>query len=396
MNLLFVNDIPFNPIGGGLERVTDVLSKELIKRGHNVYYLCGKLPDSKLFLLDYPFPAKLFQLPNFGLFGDSGNVEFCKKLLEDCKIDIVVNQRGLGGWFNDLLHITNTKKVSVIHSTPEANIVMPLNEIIEYSAPPLVGLKRIVKKTFPSLIKAYKKKKITNEATSKYNELALHSSAIVTLSKADEGILKHLIKVPNQIEIVSIPNPNTFSIAEVSFASKEKEVLYVGRLKKDEKEPMRLIEIWKSLERKFPNWRLRIVGDGREKENMQQKVKSYNLKNVFFEGRQSDVAQYYKKASFICLTSNFEGWGMVLTEGMQYGCIPMTFNNYGAAYEIIDDGINGCLIPAFSLKHYRNRLAELMLDDKKRNTMMVAAKEKVEEFSVENVVEKWEDLFRSL
>ena len=70
------------------------------------------------------------------------------------------------------------------------------------------------------------------------------------------------------------------------------------------------------------------------KENMQQKVKSYNLKNVFFEGRQSDVAQYYKKASFICLTSNFEGWGMVLTEGMQYGCIPMTFNNYGAAYEI--------------------------------------------------------------
>ena len=396
MNLLFVNDIPFNPIGGGLERVTDVLSKELIKRGHNVYYLCGKLPDSRLFLLDYPFPAKLFQLPNFGLFGDNENVEFYKKLLEDCKIDIVVNQRGLGGWFNGLLRITNSKKVSVIHSTPKANIVVTLNKIIQHSAPPLSGLKQIIKKTFPFIIKFYWEKKITKGEILNYNELAHNSNAIVTLSKADVGILKKLIKVPNQAEFGSIPNPNTFTATEVSLELKEKEVLYVGRLEKDEKEPMRLIEIWKSLERKFPNWRLRIVGDGGEKENMQQKVKSYNLKNVFFEGRQSDVAQYYKKASFICLTSNFEGWGMVLTEGMQYGCIPMTFNNYGAAYEIIDDGINGCLIPAFSLKHYRNRLAELMLDDKKRNTMMVAAKEKVEEFSVETVADKWEALFRSL
>ena len=82
---------------------------------------------------------------------------------------------------------------------------------------------------------------------------------------------------------------------------------------------------------------------------------------------------------------------MVLTEGMQYGCTPMTFNNYGAVYEIADDGRNGCLISTFSLKHYRNRLVELMSEDKNHNVMLVDSKEKEEEFSVENVVNKWED-----
>ena len=57
---------------------------------------------------------------------------------------------------------------------------------------------------------------------------------------------------------------------------------------------------------------------------------------------------YYKKASFICLTSNFEGWGMSLVEGMSYGCVPIVLNSFqatdafipciliGSSYEAID------------------------------------------------------------
>ena len=87
---------------------------------------------------------------------------------------------------------------------------------------------------------------------------------------------------------------------------------------------------------------------------------------------------------------------MVLTEGMQYGCIPITFNNYGAASDIIDDNINGCLIPAFDLEQYAARLSELMSNDNKRIEMSKAAIEKVKLFSVENTANKWEKLFQSL
>lgn len=86
---------------------------------------------------------------------------------------------------------------------------------------------------------------------------------------------------------------------------------------------------------------------------------------------------------------------MVITEGMQYGCIPLTFKSYGAAYDVIDDGVNGCLIPAFDLKVYANRLSELMSDDQRRLKMSKAAIEKVRRFSVENVVDKWEELLNS-
>ena len=85
MNILFVNNIPFNPIGGGVERVTDILTKELVKRGYTIYYLCGKLPDSKLYLLNYAYPAKLFQLPHFGMFDNDENISYYKQLQDELK-----------------------------------------------------------------------------------------------------------------------------------------------------------------------------------------------------------------------------------------------------------------------------------------------------------------------
>lgn len=396
MNILFVNDIPFNPIGGGIERVTDVLTKEFLRRGYRVYYLCAKLPESKLYLLDYAFPAKLYQLPNYGFFNNEVNILFYKQLQSELNIDVVINQRGLSGWFNGLLSITDAKVVSVIHSTPDSDIIVFLNKLIERTVPPFAGVKKILKKLFPSLIASYWRNNIVNELRTKYNELASYSEVIVTLSERYIDTLNHFINIPYQARVVSIPNPTTFSVVDASFELKEKIVLYVGRIDKEQKEPMRLLKIWKCLYRKFPDWQLQIIGDGDEREKMEEYVKVHKLKNVFFEGRQSDVSQFYRKASFICLTSNFEGFPMVIIEGMQYGCIPLTFQSYGAAYDVIDDGVNGCLIPAFDLKIYANRLSELMLEDEKRIKMSAAAIEKVRTFSVENVVDKWEEVLMKI
>ena len=396
MNILFVNNIPFNPIGGGIERVTDILTRELLKRGYTVYYLCARVPESERHLLDYTFPVKLYQLPEYGLFNKEENIEFYRQLQTELNIDVVVNQRGAWGLFNDLLSISKAPILSVIHSIPDCGVTISLSNLIERTVPPFACVKKIVKKAFAPIILLYWRNALARILSVKYNELALYSNSIITLSERYINILSRFINVLHQAKLVSIPNPTTFSIADTSFELKEKIVLYVGRLEKDEKEPMRLIKIWEYLDSRFPNWQLKIVGEGAEKKKMQEYVMSHNLKNVFFEGRQSDVSHFYNKASFICLTSNFEGWGMTLTEGMQYGCIPFTFNNYGAAYDIIDDGVNGCLIPAFDLKKYANRLSELMSDDKKRLNMSKAAAEKVKVFSVEKVVDKWEMLFKSL
>ena len=396
MNILFVNNIPFNPIAGGLERVTDILAKELVKRGYVVYYLCGKLSSSSLYLLNYDFPARLFLLPNDDFFYNNDNIIFYKKLLSDLNIDVVINQRGLGGWFNNLLHITEPKIISVIHSVPDGDIKLKLSMLDRYTVPPFVWFKKVVKKyVYPLGLSPYKFK-YRRDTKIKYNELAQYSDAIVTLSEGDINILKSYITITPNALMTSIPNPNTFDVAEFNFDKTDKVVLYVGRLNKEEKNPIRLLKVWELLHKKHKDWCLKIVGDGPEASNMQEYVKTHRLTNVFFEGKQSDVAAYYREASFVCLTSNFEGWGMALTEGMQYGCIPFTFNNYSAASDIIDDSVNGCLIPAFNLRKYANKLSKLMQTDEERIQMSECAKEKVEQFSVANIVNKWEILFHKL
>ena len=87
---------------------------------------------------------------------------------------------------------------------------------------------------------------------------------------------------------------------------------------------------------------------------------------------------------------------MTLTEGMQWGCIPITFNSYAAAADIIDDGINGCLITPFNLREYATRLSELMRDENKRYVMSLAAQAKSRKFDVSNICVKWQALLTEL
>ena len=396
MNILFINDIPFNPIAGGLERVTDVLAKELSRRGYIIYYLYKRLTNSQLYLLSYDFPVQLYELPNYGLFENEENVAYYKYLQSHLKIDVVINQRGLCGMFNSFLPITQTKVISVIHSVPDADVLIFLSKLEDLSTPPCVAFKKFIKKLFRSWVTSYWRRKALVDLENKYNELVLYSDAIVMLTDGYIDEIKRLICVHSKSKFAAIPNPNTFNVLDVDLKEKENVVLYVGRLTKLEKEPLRMLRIWEYLGSKHKNWKLMIVGEGDEKNKMQEFVERRGLKNVIFEGRQYNVSQYYRIASFVCLTSNFEGWGMVLTEGMQYGCIPLTFNNYDAAHVIIDDGLNGCLIPAFNLKRYAMRLSELMSDENRRVEMSKAAIEKVKEFSVENIVDKWENLLNNL
>lgn len=396
MKILFVSDSPFNPIVGGLERVTDVLTKELQKRGHSVFYLCAKIHPSKSDLLAYEYPAPLYQLPEYGLFDNAKNGAYYKSLQQSLNIDIVINQRGLGGKFNSLLSLTEAKLVSVIHSIPDGDTEIFLNNVIRNTTPPFLQIKKTAKRLTLPILRLYWRKRALLEQKVKYQELAYYSDAIVTLSSKDGTLLQSQIENENLTRIISIPNPNTFEETQVIADKKQRVLLYVGRLTKAEKEPIRLLKIWRHLHNCYPDWQLKIVGDGEARDSMEKYVATQHLENVVFEGRKSDVAKYYREASFVCLTSNFEGWGMALTEGMQYGCIPCTFNNYGAAFEIIDDGVNGCLIPAFDLKNYADRLSELMSNDQKRIQMAQVSIQKVAKFSVENVVDKWEHLFQDI
>lgn len=398
MRILFVNNIPFNPVLGGIGRVTDILTKGLIAKGeYEIYYLCGKVESQDKYQLNYNYPVPLYTLPE-SVFKDSEtNQDFYKRLLEELEIDVVLNQRGLGSGFDKMMGIGNVKKVSVLHTKPNAKINHDLSRMLLFSKTPKEQIKKIIKLLLYPYFYLKTKYKAKQYLKNTYRELVRCSDAIVLLSDNDKKeFLSNGIDMGDKI-LCGIPNPNTFSIDnKVSIEAKENIVLYVGRLDPFDKNVMALIKVWSKLYKKHPMWKLVLVGDGADKNRIEEYVREKRIKNVYLEGVKDNVAGYYSKASFICLTSNFEGWGMALTEGMQYGCIPFTFNNYGAASDIIDDGINGCLIPAYDLKKYAFRLSELMLDADRRLEMSMAAIEKVDKFSVENVADMWDKLFQRL
>ena len=164
----------------------------------------------------------------------------------------------------------------------------------------------------------------------------------------------------------------------------------------DQKRPDRMIDAWKTIYRKFPDWNLLMIGDGNDKEKIMQYAKKQHIGNIQFTGN-AKLDNYYKKAEILCMTSSFEGFGLVLTEALQNGIIPIAFDSYNAVRDIIDDGLTGMLIKPFSIESYAKHLSILMSDTSLRDTMRENIRNKdLYSFSEENVYNKWIILFNQL
>lgn len=392
MNVLFINNIPFNPSLGGIERVTDILTKSLIKKGYNIFYLCGLVESREM--LNYDFPVPMHTLPEKGLFLSTQNKEFFYNYITKNKIDILINQRGLEPLFSPALEYNFIKKISVLHSKPSASlkqkIFFPANNYKSI-------VKNIIIFSLYPIIYLYKRYKASKKLSNHFNYISNKSDAIVLLSELykNEFLYYYNTKRIN-IPIYGIPNPNTYPTQKNKLNNKENIILYVGRLEETDKNPMVLLKIWEKLHEKHLDWKLIYVGEGSQKTKLQTYTIKKRIKNVYFEGRKKDPTNYYKQASFICLTSNFEGWPMVLTEGMTFGCIPFAFNSFQAVKDIIDDNINGCIINAFDSKEYISRLEKLIIDKDERKRMSKASQIKAQQFEVSQIIDKWETLFNIL
>lgn len=389
MKILFVSDSMFCPSLGGIERVTDIIVRELSKREkYEFAYLAEKETNSL-----YDYPAQCYYLPWDGGFENPDNVVFYKNLLIENHIDLVVNQRGWKPFMDSVIGVCDIPTISVVHSVLMAALKIHMAECMRHNNT-FDGWWRYCVKVllyFPYRVIKYCSYRFM--LTKHYRDISERSKAVIFLSYKDEGDFIRLV-TPNVCKTIVIPNP--IELPKNSNVGKKKQILYVGRLCKSEKNPIRLIRIWRRLFKRFTDWELVIVGEGDEGAHMKTYVRRNAIERVLFEGYKEDVSNYYATASVVCLTSNFEGWGMALSEGMSYGCIPFTFDNYGAARDIIDNGVNGFLIKPFSERQYSNRLAEIMMNDKKRIQMSENALMKSKVFAVKDVCNIWDRAFEEI
>ena len=160
----------------------------------------------------------------------------------------------------------------------------------------------------------------------------------------------------------------------------------------------RVVEAWEQVFNKYPDWKLVVVGDGPEKKSLQDYVHLKDIKRVQFEGFKKEApTEFYRKASILLLTSDLEGFGLVVIEGMIYGVVPIVYGSYSAIYDIIENEKSGYITrPPYQKVNTVQHLEELINDNKLRNTMSWEAQKRAQIFSVESIVDKWQDMFKEL
>lgn len=157
--------------------------------------------------------------------------------------------------------------------------------------------------------------------------------------------------------------------------------------------------MWALLENVFPNWKFTIVGDGPTLNDLKEEVHRLGLKRVCFTGFCNPL-DYYNRASLLLLTSEFEGFPLVLLEAMSNGCIPVVYGSFSSVYDIINSGKDGVIVPyrkdGFRATDVANELKMLMTNKMKILEMADAASRKSKQFTVDTIYQLWLKEFNEL
>lgn len=143
-----------------------------------------------------------------------------------------------------------------------------------------------------------------------------------------------------------------------SYILKEKEQLIgvcVARLA-PEKGLFTLLNVAKELEGEVV---FQIVGDGPQREGIENYMREHQIKNVQLVGFQKDVRPFLEQADFFILTSEWEAMGIVIVEAMAYR-LPVIASRVGGIPELVIEGEGGYLCDVGDVNDFVDKVNGLM------------------------------------
>lgn len=385
MNILIISFDADPPHYGGVATMTNLLAQEFIKRGHTC--CLGYTEKSE-------YPSSFFK-DKILLSWD--NVHTIKEYATSHQFDIILSQFiSIDYKLISLLKVPKTKVISVYHSRPMLHGLQ------------LAGLLNIIEKSNNWLYKLYTAAKIPllpiykiigkhKEKRSFYNAYQ-YSDKLVLLSKYFFPALKKILPHADIQKIAFIGNPVVFDecypIEDLN--EKKKKILVVCSVVKIKRIPI-ILKIWQAIENDpaYDDWSFTFVGNGNQFNQIIEKAQKMQLKRITFTGFASPLP-YYKESSIMLMTSQYEGWPMVLMEGQQMGVVPICYNSFESLQEIIDHEQNGIIIPNNNINTFITKLKYLMSNHKERNIMARNAISSSQKHSKANTIEKYLYIFNNL
>lgn len=213
----------------------------------------------------------------------------------------------------------------------------------------------------------------------------------VVLTNEDRGYwgaLPNIEVIPNAAMMVG----NKYS--DVS----NKRVIAVGRLDY-QKGFDRLIRTWKRVQSFgwFDDWRLDIFGQGEWEEKLKCMINDAGLeKSAFINKPTKSIGDEYARSSLLVMSSNYEGFPMVMIEAMACGLPVVSFDYKCGPKDIIHDGVNGLIVRDGDIDGLADAMMKVMADYEYRKSLSEGAREIVATYSEENVMNQWIVMFESL
>ena len=377
-NILFL--MGTYPSYGGVEIVSTTLANQFIEDGHQVTIASYKQPLNEAAQLNLSDQCDLLFL-SYPVFSIK-NIKKLREYILSHQIEVLINQWVVPFYatmvWKIATHGTNCQIYSVHHNPPDTNMrIQSLKRQIELGKGYLKGVYYLVREV-SRLSLAFCIK---------------NSHQFILLSPSFIPIAQKFSRAKHSTKFLAIPNPISMPVSDKGI-SKEKEIIYVGRIEYNQKRTDRVVGIWRELESWYPDWKLTIVGDGDDREDLQKRIHAYGLKRVEITGFVNPI-NYYKRASILLLTSEYEGFGLVVVEAMSHGVVPVVYNSFESAKDLITDGYNGALIEKpFSVSHFTKVVQELM-ENAEWHVLSHNSRIASKRFSVNTIVQDWYQLWNN-
>ncbi len=376
---------------GGIERVTSVKANWLAEHGYEVYLVTTGHAGRSSY---YPLHPSIKHIDLGLCYDEAGELsrftvyrrnypkyrrhrEALEKLFADIRPDIAV----AAGWHEGsfLFQLKDgSKKIIEHHGWRHANVAL-------YP----VYLRELGHVTAVTRFKYWLRTLWGNLMTYKQGRYDRQFDRLVVLTEEDKTYCTHCPTTS------VIPNPITTPSSEVSSLS-DKVILTVGRLDNQKNFP-ELIDIWALIAKDYPDWKLRIVGEGYTDVKILKKVKEYGIEEQFeLCPFTKEIQKHYLSASIYAMTSAFEGLPLVLVEAESMGLPLVSYACPCGPRDIIRDGQDGFLVEPGDKEAFAARLLQLIEDEELRRRMGQAAKINSQRFSLDNVMKQWIDLFAEL
>ena len=142
----------------------------------------------------------------------------------------------------------------------------------------------------------------------------------------------------------------------------------------------------------FPDLTLTIYGEGDERSNLENLIKSLNMQNrIFLPGVTKNVEEALISSDLFVFPSHYEGFPNALTEAMAAG-LPVIASNCCGNVDLVVDRVNGCLFPVGDVDALATVMQELLGNFELRSKLSLATRKIVEQFSEDRIYAKWQEI----